>query len=123
MVKHYIYDELPRVVLNDIKKMLEEEGFRIVEYAPEDGFMYTDYRIAYWGKNQYQFALIIQVKDKITFTGMGKLDLPTSGLGDPNKIMKTQTMERLPYRLQRKEFTAINHKMDSLGYQEINHWP
>ena len=65
----------------------------------------------------------LQVKDKITFTGMGKLDLPTSGLGDPNKIMKTQTMERLPYRLQRKEFTAINHKMDSLGYQEINHWP
>ena len=61
MVKHYIYNELPRVVLDDIKKMLEEEGFRIAEYAPEDGFMYTDYRIAYWGKNQYQFALIIQL--------------------------------------------------------------
>ena len=99
--------------------MLEEEGFRIAEYAPEDGFMYTDYRIAYWGKNQYQFALIIQVKDKITFTGMGKLDLPTSGLGDPNKIMETQIMERLPYRLQRKEFTVIKHKMDRLGYREI----
>tara|TARA_S200000501_G_scaffold378011_1_gene438671 strand:+ start:31411 stop:31782 length:372 start_codon:yes stop_codon:yes gene_type:complete len=123
MVKHYNYDKPPRVALDSIKEMLQNEGFKIAEYAPEDGFMYTDYRIAYWGKNQYQFALIIQVKDKITFTGMGKLDLPTSGLGDPNKIMKTQVMERLPYRLQRNEFAAINRKMDSLGYQELNHWP
>jgi hypothetical protein len=54
---------------------------------------------------------------------MGKLDLPTSGLGDPDKIMETQTMERLPYRLQRNVFSALDNKLDSLGYFSINHWP
>ena len=123
MVRHYGYNKAPKEALTEIRAVLESEGYRIIEYAPEDGFMFTDYKIFYWGKNQFQFAIVVHVKDKITFTGMGKLDLPTSGLGDPDKIMETQTMERLPYRLQRNVFSALDNKLDSLGYFNINHWP
>ena len=35
---HFDYDCNPRVALNNIKKILEDEGFKIIEYAPEDGF-------------------------------------------------------------------------------------
>ena len=30
--------------LKNIKKTLEDEGFKIIEYAPEDGFLFTDYK-------------------------------------------------------------------------------
>ena len=84
MVKHYIYNELPRVVLDDIKKMLEEEGFRIAEYAPEDGFMYTDFTtipstmIAYW-----------KLKEKNDGTDLAFIDSASSGSVTFTPSMKT----------------------------------
>ena len=123
MVRHYEYNKEPKTALNEIRIILESEEYRIIKFAPEDGFMFTDYKIYYWGKNQFQFALIVHIKDKITFTGMGKLDLPTSGIGNPDKFMKTQNMDRLPYRLQRKVFNKLDIKLNKMGYLNINHWP
>ena len=54
---------------------------------------------------------------------MGKLDLPTSGMGKPDEIMETQIVEKLPYRLQRRVFSKIEGEFDSLGFQKSNHWP
>ena len=123
MVRHYGYNNSQREVLSDVREILESQGYKIIEYAPEDGFMFTDYKINYWGKNQFQFAVAVHIKDKITITGMGKLDLPISGMGDAENIMKTQSLDRLPYRLQRHVFTPIDSSLNSLGYYEINHWP
>ena len=123
MVRHYEYNKEPKTALNEIRIILESEEYRIIKFAPEDGFMFTDYKIYYWGKNQFQFAIVVHVKDKITFTGMGKLDLPTSGIGNPDKFMKTQNMDRLPYRLQRKVFNKLDIKLNKMGYLNINHWP
>ena len=123
MVRHYGYKKPPNEALTEIRSVLESEKYNIVEFAPEDGFMFTDYKIFYWGKNKFQFAIVVHVKDKITFTGMGKLDLPIAGMGDPNKIMQTQTLDRLPYRLQRKVFSQLDDRLNKLGYYNINHWP
>jgi len=41
---HFDYDDDPKVALNNIKKILENEGFKIIEYAPEDGFLFTEYK-------------------------------------------------------------------------------
>ncbi|MBH10291.1 MAG: hypothetical protein CMG74_08075 [Candidatus Marinimicrobia bacterium] len=123
MVRHYEYNKEPKTALNEIRIILESEEYRIIKFAPEDGFMFTDYKIYYWGKNQFQFAIVVHVKDKITFTGMGKLDVPTSGIGNPDNFMETQTMDRLPYRLQRKVFNELDKKLNKIGYLNINHWP
>ena len=123
MVRHYGYEKAPKTALTEIRAVLESEEYKIIEFAPEDGFMVTDYKINYWGKNQFQFAIIVHVKDKITFTGMGKLDLPVASLGDSNNIMETQTMDRLPYRLQREVFSQLDERLNKLGYYNINHWP
>ena len=41
---HFSYDGSPKNALANIKHTLEEEGFKIIEYAPEDGFLFTDYK-------------------------------------------------------------------------------
>jgi len=102
---------------------LENEGYSIKEYAPEDKFLNTEYKKFSWGKNEYQFSIIAHVTDRITLSGRGKLDLPTSGMGNPNDIMETQILEKLPYRLQRTVFSKIEAKFDSLGFQKSKHWP
>ncbi len=123
MVRHYEYNLDSKIVLKNIRDILEGEGYSIKEYAPEDRFLHTKFKKFNWGKNEYQFSIIAHVTDRITLSGMGKLDVPTSGMGDPNEIMETQTLERLPYRLQRRVFSKIEAKFDSLGFQKSNHWP
>tara|TARA_A100001011_G_scaffold395455_1_gene490521 strand:- start:3041 stop:3412 length:372 start_codon:yes stop_codon:yes gene_type:complete len=123
MVRHYEYSTDSNTVLKNIRKILESEGYFVREYAPEDGFLNTDYKKFNWGKNEYQFSIIAHVTDRITLSGMGKLDLPTSGMGKPDEIMETQIVEKLPYRLQRRVFSKIEGKFDSLGFQKSNHWP
>ena len=65
-----------------------------------------------------KFAIIAHITDRITLSGMGKLDVPVSGMGKPDEIMETQTLERLPYRLQRTVFSKIESKFDSLGFKK-----
>ena len=123
MVRHYSYKIDKKIALKKIRKILENEGYFINEYAPEDGFLFTDYKIFSWGKNEYQFSLIVHVTDQITLSGMGKLDVPKSGMGDPNDIFETQSLEKLPYRLQKSVFGEIEKNFDPLGFKKINHWP
>ena len=123
MVRHYDYHIDSKKVLINIRDILEHEGYSIKEYVPEDRFLHTDFKKFNWGKNEYQFSIIAHVTDRITLSGMGKLDLPKSGMGDADKIMETQILEKLPYRLQREVFSNIEGKFDSLGFQKSNHWP
>jgi len=123
MVRHYDYSKDSKTVLKNIRLILETEGYFITEYAPEDRFLRTDFKQFNWGKNEYQFAIIAHITDRITLSGMGKLDVPVSGMGKPDEIMETQTLERLPYRLQRTVFSKIESKFDSLGFKKNKHWP
>ena len=88
MVAHFSFDEPKKVVIEDLRYHLEESGFVIKEYAPEDAFLFTDFKLYDWGTGRRLLAVAVHVNDKITITGMGKMDVPVSDLGPPEDLMK-----------------------------------
>ena len=88
MVAHFSYEKPKKVVFEDLRSHLERSGFTIKEYAPEDAFLFTDFKLYDWGTGRRLLAVAIHVNDKITITGMGKMDIPVSDLGPPDKLLK-----------------------------------
>ena len=123
MVAHFSYEKPKRVVLEDLKYHLEESGFIIKEYAPEDAFLFTDFKLYDWGTGRRLLAVAVHVNDKITITGMGKMDVPVSDLGQPEDLMKIKEVDRLPHSIQKKTFLELVNSVNELGYKTINHWP
>ena len=123
MVAHFSYEKPKRAVLEDLKYHLEESGFIIKEYAPEDAFLFTDFKLYDWGTGRRLLAVAVHVNDKITITGMGKMDVPVSDLGPPEDLMKIKEVDRLPHSIQKKTFLALVNSVNELGYETINHWP
>jgi len=110
-------------VLEDLRYHLEESGFIIKEYAPEDAFLFTDFKLYDWGTGRRLLAVAVHVNDKITITGMGKMDVPVSDLGPPEDLMKIKEVDRLPHSIQKKTFLELVNSVNELGYETINHWP
>jgi len=123
MVLHFSYTIPQEEVLLDIRTYLENEGFIILEYAPEDGFLFTDYKLFEWGTGRRLLAVTVHVHDKVTITGMGKMDVPVTDLGPPDELLKIKSVDRLPYRIQKRTFLALIEHLDSLGYKQMKHWP
>ena len=65
----------------------------------------------------------VHVTDKITITGMGKMDVPVSDLGPPEDLMKIKEVDRLPHSIQKRTFLELVNSVNELGYETINHWP
>lgn len=123
MVAHFSYEKPKKVVLEELRYHLEESGFIIEEYAPEDGFLFTDFKLYDWGTGRRLLAVAVHVTDKITITGMGKMDVPVSDLGPPEDLMKIKEVDRLPYSIQKRTFLELVNSVNELGYETINHWP
>ena len=123
MVAHFSYERPKKVVLEDLRYHLEKSGFIIKEYAPEDAFLFTDFKLYDWGTGRRLLAVAVHVTDKITITGMGKMDVPVSDLGPPEDLMKIKEVDRLPHSIQKKTFLAMVNSVNELGYETINHWP
>ena len=123
MVAHFSYEKTKKVVLEDLKYHLEESGFIIKEYAPEDGFLFTDFKLYDWGTGRRLLAVAVHVNDKITITGMGKMDVPVSDLGPPEDLMKIKEVDRLPHSIQKRTFLELVNSVNELGYETIKHWP
>ena len=123
MVAHFSYDEPKKAVLDDLRYHLEESGFVIKEYAPEDAFLFTDFKLYDWGTGRRLLAVAVHVNDKITITGMGKMDVPVSDLGPTEDLMKIKEVDRLPYSIQKRTFLELVRSVSGLGYETINHWP
>ena len=123
MVAHFSYERPKKVVLEDLKYHLEESGFIIKGYAPEDAFLFTDFKLYDWGTGRRLLAVAVHVNDKITITGMGKMDVPVSDLGPPEDLMKIKEVDRLPHSIQKKTFLELVNSVNELGYETINHWP
>ena len=123
MVAHFSYDEPKKAVLEDLRYHLEESGFVIKEYAPEDAFLFTDFKLYDWGTGRRLLAVAVHVNDKITITGMGKMDVPVSDLGPTEDLMKIKEVDRLPHSIQKKTFLELVNSVNELGYETINHWP
>ena len=123
MVAHFSYEKPKKVVLEDLRYHLEESGFIIKEYAPEDAFLFTDFKLYDWGTGRRLLAVAVHVNDKITITGMGKMDVPVSDLGQPEDLMKIKEVDRLPHSIQKRTFLELVNSVNELGYETINHWP
>ena len=123
MVAHFSYEKPKQVVFEDLRSHLERSGFTIKEYAPEDAFLFTDFKLYDWGTGRRLLAVAIHVNDKITITGMGKMDIPVSDLGPPDKLMKIKEVDRLPHSIQKKTFLELVKSINDLGYKTLNHWP
>ena len=123
MVAHFSYEKPKKVVLEDLRYHLEESGFIIKEYAPEDAFLFTDFKLYDWGTGRRLLAVAVHVTDKITITGMGKMDVPVSDLGPPEYLMKIKEVDRLPHSIQKRTFLELVNSVNELGYETIKHWP
>lgn len=123
MVAHFSFDQPKKVVLNTLRTHLELRGFVIKEYAPEDGFLFTDYKLYDWGTGRRLLAVAIHINDKITITGMGKMDVPVSNLGPPEDLLKIKSVDNLPYSSQKKTFLLLVNSIEEIGYKRLNHWP
>ncbi len=116
---HFSYDGSPKNALANIKHTLEEEGFKIIEYAPEDGFLFTDYKEYNWGTGRRVIAITAHVHDKIIITGMGSMDIPVTNLGTPDELLKIKKMDRLPYTVQKKVFLSLMQPFEKIGIYRI----
>ena len=123
MVAHFSYEKPKQVVFEDLRSHLEKSGFTIKEYAPEDAFLFTDFKLYDWGTGRRLLAVAIHVNDKITITGKGKMDIPVSDLGPPDKLFKIKEVDRLPHSIQKKTFLELVKSISDLGYETLNHWP
>ena len=54
---------------------------------------------------------------------MGKMDIPVSGIGEDEELLKIKTFDRLPYKIQSQTLFTLVEPLDSLGYKQLNHWP
>ena len=125
---HFSYDKSQREALVEIREFLEKEGFQILEYAPEDGFMFTDYKSFVWDQDKFfqrdqgerLIALTVHIHDKVTITGMGKMDILVTGIGNKEELQKIIAMDTLPYKIQKKIFFPIGDKMRIMGYHRLN---
>ena len=119
MVMNFSYNGEPKIILSKIKQTLENEGFKIVEYAPEDGFLFTDYKEFNWGTGRRIIAITAHVHDKVVITGMGSMDIPVTDLGKPHELLKIKKMDRLPYTVQKKVFISLTQPFEKIGLNRI----
>ena len=123
MVIHFDYNGNKVQVIRDIRNLLINNGYVIEEYAPTEGFLFTDYKYHNWGTGERMLALIVDIDDKITITAKGKLAVPVAGIGDRERILRIKSVDKLPYRVQKKIFFPLINSMDSLGYNIIKQYP
>ena len=123
MVIHFNYNGEKSKVMNDIRKLLLDNGYIIDEYAPTEGFLFTDYKYHNWGTGERLLSLIVNIDDKITVTAKGKVAIPVAGIGNMEEILRIKSVDKLPYRVQKKILFPIINSMDSLGYIIIQQLP
>ena len=123
MVMHFSYEKPREEVIKEMKNFLVNEEFTILEFAPEDGFILTDYKSFDWGEGRRLLAVSVHIHDKMTINGMGKMDIPVSGIGADEELLKIKTLDRLPYKIQSRTLFTLVEPLDSLGYKQLNHWP
>ena len=102
-----------------IKEYLENQEYDIIHYAPESGFILTDYKLFRLNTGKVFLALSININDLVVVVGMGKYEIVTSGIGNPDDILKMKTVDKLPYRLQKKIFLPIIDGLEKRGLKLI----
>ena len=115
MVLNFKYEGTVREIMPVVKEYLESKNYDIIHYAPESGYILTDYRLFRLNTGKVYLALSVNINDLVVVLGMGKYEIVTSGIGDPNDMLKMKAVDKLPYRLQKKIFLPIKKGLEQKG--------
>ena len=116
---NFQYNGSIKDIMPTIKEYLESQEYDIIHYAPESGFILTDYKLFKVNTGKVFLALSININDLVVVVGMGKYEIVTSGIGNPDDILKMKTVDKLPYRLQKKIFLPIVDGLEKRGLKLI----
>lgn len=116
---NFQYNGSIKNIMPIIKDYLESQEYDIIHYAPESGFILTDYKLFKLNTGKVFLALSININDLVVVVGMGKYEIVTSGIGNPDDILKMKTVDKLPYRLQKKIFLPIVDGLEKRGLKLI----
>ena len=116
---NFQYNGSIKDIMPTIKEYLESQEYDIIHYAPESGFILTDYKLFKLNTGKVFLALSININDLVVVVGMGKYEIVTSGIGNPDDILKMKTVDKLPYRLQKKIFLPIVDGLEKSGLKLI----
>ncbi|MDG1223478.1 MAG: hypothetical protein P8O00_02815 [Candidatus Marinimicrobia bacterium] len=116
---NFQYNGSIKDIMPTIKEYLESQEYNIIHYAPESGFILTDYKLFKLNTGKVFLALSININDLVVVVGMGKYEIVTSGIGNPDDILKMKTVDKLPYRLQKKIFLPIIDGLEKRGLKLI----
>jgi len=116
---NFQYNGSIKDIMPTIKEYLESQEYDIIHYAPESGFILTDYKLFKLNTGKVFLALSININDLVVVVGMGKYEIVTSGIGNPDDILKMKTVDKLPYRLQKKIFLPVVDGLEKRGLKLI----
>ena len=116
---NFQYNGSIKDIMPTIKEYLESQEYDIIHYAPESGFILTDYKLFKLNTGKVFLALSININDLVVVVGMGKYEIVTSGIGNPDDILKMKTVDKLPYRLQKKIFLPLVDGLEKRGLKLI----
>ena len=116
---NFQYNGSVKDIMPTIKDYLESQEYDIIHYAPESGFILTDYKLFKLNTGKVFLALSININDLVVVVGMGKYEIVTSGIGNPDDILKIKTVDKLPYRLQKKIFLPIIDALEKRGLKLV----
>ena len=116
---NFQYNGSVKDIMPTIKDYLESQEYDIIHYAPESGFILTDYKLFKLNTGKVFLALSININDLVVVVGMGKYEIVTSGIGNPDDILKMKTVDKLPYRLQKKIFLPIIDALEKRGLKLV----
>lgn len=116
---NFQYNGSIKDIMPTIKDYLESQEYDIIHYAPESGFILTEYKLFKLNTGKVFLALSININDLVVVVGMGKYEIVTSGIGNPDDILKMKTVDKLPYRLQKKIFLPIIEALEKRGLKLV----
>ena len=119
MVLNFKYEGTVRDIMPVVKKYLESKNYDIIHYAPESGYILTDYRLFRLNTGKVYLALSVNINDLVVVLGMGKYEIVTSGIGNPDDMLKMKAVDKLPYRLQKKIFLPIKKGLEQKGLKLV----
>ena len=119
MVLNFKYEGTVREIMPIVKNYLESKNYDIIHYAPESGYILTDYRFFTLNTGKVYLALSININDLVVIVGMGKYEIVTSGSGNPEDMLKMKAVDKLPYRLQKKIFLPIVKGLEEKGLKLV----
>ena len=119
MVLNFKYEGTVREIMPVVKEYLQSKNYDIIHYAPESGYILTDYRLFRLNTGKVYLALSVNINDLVVVLGMGKYEIVTSGIGNPDDMVKMKAVDKLPYRLQKKIFLPIIKGLEQKGLKLV----